>query len=67
MSHRHSSPFLPSSVIRKGIACLDLIQVSSLINLTSYDAATSQRLIACARGGKLRGTNLQADVLHDAH
>jgi len=65
MSDRHSFPFLLPSVIRKGIACLDLIQVSPLINLTSYDAATSQRVSACAHGGKLRGTSLQADVLHD--
>jgi len=65
MSDRHSLPFLPPSVIRKGIARLDLIQVSPLINLTSYDAVTSKRVTACAYGGKLRGTSLQADVLHD--
>ena len=65
MSYSHSFPFLPPGVIRKGIACLDLIQVSLLINLTSYDAVTSQRVTACAHGGKLRGTSLQADVLCD--
>jgi len=65
MSDRHSFPFLPPSVIRKGIACLDLIQVASLINLTSYDAVTSQSVIACAHSGKLRKTTLQADVLCD--
>jgi len=65
MSDSHSFPFLPPSVIRKGIACLDLIQVSPLINLTSYDAVTSQRVTACAHGGKLRRTSLQAGVLYD--
>jgi hypothetical protein len=65
MLDEHSLPFLPPSVIRKGITCLELIQVSPLINLTSYDAVTSQRVSVCAYGGKLRGTSLQADVLHD--
>jgi len=65
MSDSHSFPFLSPSVIRKGIVCLDLIQVSTLINLTSYDAVTSHRVTACAHGGKLSGTSLQADDLYD--